>query len=173
MICNQTNFSNGSFVFLRLISGFSFGLLCMSLAIAKEPLDIRSHEAADPCTPEIDQVRVTVNGVGSGGILSVELYHDADNFLNKKGRTKRIRIPASEGQHTVCFDLEKQGTYAVAAYHDVDGNRKLNKKWNMMPKEPFGLSNNPEQNFGFPKFSDAAFNTDALGADITVDLQKP
>ena len=173
MTHNQTKSSNGPLVFLRLISGFTICLLFMSLAIAKEPLDIRSYEAADPCKPEIAQVRVTVNGVGSGGILSVELYHDADNFLNKKGRTKRIRIPASESQHTVCFDLEKQGTYAVAAYHDVDGNRKLNKKWNMMPKEPFGLSNNPEQHFGFPKFSDAAFITDALGANITVDLQKP
>ncbi len=173
MICNQTKFSNDPFVFLRLISGFAFGLLFMSLAIAEEPLDIRSYEAADPCKPEIAQVRVTVNGVGSGGILSVELYHDPDNFLNKKGRTKRIRIPASEGQHTVCFDLEKQGTYAVAAYHDVDGNRKLNKKWNMMPKEPFGLSNNPEQDFGFPEFSDSAFTTDTLGADISINLQKP
>jgi uncharacterized protein (DUF2141 family) len=173
MICNQKKLSYDSFVFLRLISGFAFSLLFMSLANAEESLDIRSYEAADPCKPEISQVRVTVNGVGSGGILSVELYHDPDNFLNKKGRTKRIRIPASEGQHTVCFNLEKQGTYAVAAYHDVDGNRKLNKKWNMMPKEPFGLSNNPEQDFGFPKFSDSAFRTDTLGADITINLQKP
>ncbi len=165
--------SYDSYSVLKLICSFMIGLLFISFANAEKPLDIRPYEAADLCAPDNPQVRVTVNGVGSGGILSVELYHDENNFLNKKGRTKRIRIPASEGQHTVCFDLEKQGTYAVAAYHDVDGNRKLNKKWNMMPKEPFGLSNNPEQHFGFPKFSDSAFTTDALGADITVDLQKP
>ncbi|SFK35109.1 hypothetical protein SAMN05216302_1004145 [Nitrosomonas aestuarii] len=156
-----------------LVHFFVLGLLSAPLAVAKEHLDIRPYEAADPCNPEIAQVRVTVNGVGSGGILSVELYHDPNNFLNKKGRTKRIRIPATEGQHTVCFNLEKQGTYAVASYHDIDGNRKLNKKWNMMPEEPFGLSNNPEQHFGFPKFNDSAFTTDELGADIIINLQGP
>lgn len=152
---------------------FIFNLVLAPFAVANKHLDIRPHEAPDPCNPDIAQVRVTINGVGSGGILSVELYHDPDNFLYKKGRTKRIRIPASEGQHKVCFNLEKLGTYAVAAYHDVNGNRKLNKKWNMMPEEPFGLSNNPEQRFGFPKFSESAFNTDEHGADITIDLQQP
>ncbi|GJL74065.1 DUF2141 domain-containing protein [Nitrosomonas sp.] len=156
-----------------LFNFFVLGLLLAPIAVAKEHLDIRPYEATDPCNPDIAQVRVTVNGAGSGGILSVELYHDPDNFLNKKGRTKRIRIPATEGQHKVCFNLEKQGTYAVASYHDIDGNRKLNKKWNMMPEEPFGLSNNPEQHFGFPKFSDSAFTTDELGADIIINLQKP
>lgn len=159
--------------FTHLFSVIFFSLLLTPLAIAKEQLDIRPYEAPDPCNADVAQVRVTVNGVGSGGILSVELYHDPDNFLFKKGRTKRIRIPASEGQHKVCFNLEKQGTYAVAAYHDVNGNRKLNKKWNMMPKEPFGLSNNPEQHLGFPKFSDSAFTTDEFGADISIDLQQP
>ena len=145
----------------------------LSAASAKEHLDIRPYEAPDTCDPEIAQVRVTVNGVSAGGILSVELYHDPDHFLYKKGRTKRIRIPESESQHTVCFTLEKQGTYAVATYHDKDGDRKLDKKWNMTPKEPFGLSNNPEPQFGFPKFSDSAFTTDELGADITIDLRQP
>ena len=157
-----------------LIGLFSLLILGAGTATAStEQLDIRPYEATDLCSPDIPQVRVTVSNVGDGGILSVELYHDPDNFLNKKGRTKRIRIPASEGRHTVCFNLEKQGTYAVAAYHDINGNRKLNKKWNMMPKEPFGLSNNPEPKFAFPKFSDSAFTTGELGADITIELRSP
>tara|TARA_R110002073_G_scaffold195786_1_gene354821 strand:- start:1049 stop:1570 length:522 start_codon:yes stop_codon:yes gene_type:complete len=151
---------------------FVAGLLVPVFANASKQLDIRSYEASDQCKADIAQVRVTVNNVGSGGILSVELYHDPDNFLNKKGRTRRIRIPAVGGQHMVCFNVEQQGTYAVAAYHDVDANRKLNKRWNLMPKEPFGLSNNPKLQFGFPKFNDSAFTTDGLGADITIHLQK-
>lgn len=156
-----------------LCSFLVLNLLFTSAAMAKENLDIRPYEAPDPCDCDTAQVRVTVNGVGSGGILSVELYHDPDNFLYKKGRTKRIRIPATKDQHKVCFNLAKHGTYAVATYHDIDANRKLNKKWNMMPEEPFGLSNNPEPSFGFPKFDDSAFTTDGHGADITIDLRKP
>lgn len=153
---------------------FIIGLLWPAFVNAAEQLDIRPYEAADPCTSDHAQLKVTVNGVETGGgILSVELYHDPDNFLNKKGRTRRIRIPATEGQHMVCFNLPQQGTYAIAAYHDIDGNRKLNKRWNMMPKEPFGLSNNPEQFFGFPKFSDSAFTIDHSDVNITINLQTP
>jgi len=158
---------------IKLFSLFILSATFSTSAVGIEKLDIRPYEATDLCNPDIPQVRVTVSGVGDGGILSVELYHDPNNFLNKKGRTKRIRIPASEGQHRVCFNLEKQGIYAVAAYHDINGNRKLNKKWNMMPEEPFGLSNNPESKFEFPKFSDAAFTTGELGADITIQLKRP
>ncbi len=152
---------------------FAANSLIFASESAPKQLDIRPHEAADTCKADIAQIRVTVNNVGFGGILSVELYHDPKNFLNKKGRTRRIRIPATETTHTVCFNLEKQGTYAVATYHDRDGNRKLNKRWNLMPKEPFGLSNNPELAFSFPKFSDSAFTTGELGSNITINLQEP
>ena len=157
----------------KLIYFSTLGLLVSAFAAASEQLDIRPYEAADQCEADIAQIRVTVNNVGSGGILSVELYDDPDNFLNKKGRKRRIRIPATGGQHRVCFNIKQQGTYAVAAYHDVDGNRKLKKRWNRMPKEPFGLSKNPRLKFGFPKFSNSAFTTDCLGADITINLQEP
>ncbi len=125
--------------------------------LASEKLDIRPYEAADECSTDIPQIRVTVNDVGSGGILTVGLYDNPKHFLKKKGLKRRIRVPATEEQHTICFNHEEQGTYAVAAYHDKDGNRKINRRWNLMPAEPFGLSNNPEQHFGFPEFSDSAF----------------
>ena len=160
---------------IRKLTASCFAILvifCQS-ANAAEDLDIRDYEAADSCNTEAMQVRVSVNNVGPGGILTVELYNDPKNFLNKKGRLRRIRVPASEGCQEVCFNIEEQGTYAVAAYHDVDGNRKLKKKWNMTPNEPFGLSNNPKMKFGFPKFEKSAFTTDKLGVDITIDLQEP
>lgn len=148
-------------------------LLVSTFSTASEPLDIRPYEAADQCDADIAQVRVSVNNVGSGGILSVELYNDPDNFLNKKGRLRRIRIPATAGSHKICFNIERQGTYAVAAYHDIDGDRDLGRRWNFMPKEPFGLSKNPKLKFGFPKFRNSAFTSDRLGADITIDLKRP
>ncbi|MDH5553557.1 MAG: DUF2141 domain-containing protein [Nitrosomonas sp.] len=150
-----------------------FGLLASTPALASEQLDIRPYEAADQCSADIPQIRVTINDVGSGGILSVGLYDNPKHFLKKEGRKRRIRVPATEGQHTICFNHEEPGTYAVAAYHDKDGNRKINRQWNLMPAEPFGLSNNPEQHFGFPKFSDSAFIADELGADLVINLQEP
>lgn len=140
---------------------------------AAQQLDIRPYEAGDECNPNISQVRVTVDGVGYGGILTVGLYDDPNHFLVKQGRKRRIRIPATDEQHTVCFNLDQHGTYAVAAYHDKDANRKLKRRWNLLPGEPFGLSNNPEPVLGFPKFSDSAFATEGLGTDIIIKLRQP
>ena len=157
----------------RLTAVCVFSLLAIMPALASEQLDIRPYEATDQCNTDIPQIRVTINDVGSGGILSVGLYDNPKHFLKKKGRKRRIRVPAIEGQNTICFNHEQPGTYAVAAYHDKDGNRKINRRWNLMPAEPFGLSNNPEQQFGFPEFSDSAFIADELGADIVINLQEP
>lgn len=150
----------------------ALALLIFSDAQA-EVFKIKPHEVPDACDGGKPQVRVTVNGVGSGGVLNVGLYDDPDNFLFKKGRKRTVRVPATKGQQTVCMNLHQQGTYAVAAYHDVDANRKLKLRWNMLPDEPFGLSNNPEQPDAFPKFSDSAFTTGSLGADIVINLKQP
>ncbi|MBS0423000.1 MAG: DUF2141 domain-containing protein [Proteobacteria bacterium] len=138
-----------------------------------ETLNIRPQEVPDACNARSAQVRVTVNNMKAGGVLNVELYDDPDNFLFKKGRKRKVRIPAADGQQKVCMNLEQPGTYAVAVYHDIDADRKLKKRWNLLPEEPFGLSNNPKQQNSFPKFSDSAFTTGKLGADIVINLQQP
>ncbi|MBA3755799.1 MAG: DUF2141 domain-containing protein [Nitrosomonas sp.] len=152
---------------------FTLGLLISSQIHASEASRIMPHEAPDACNAEVAQIRVTVSNVGSDGVLNVELYDDPDNFLFKKGRKRKVRIPAAEGEQKVCMNLDQPGTYAVAVYHDRDGNRKLKKHWNLLPREPFGLSNNPGNPDGFPNFSDSAFTTGSLGADIVIDLKRP
>lgn len=160
-----------SFVKPALI--FALGLLISTQAQATGSSSIKPLEAPDTCNANLAQIRVTVNNVGSGGVLNVELYNDPDNFLFKKGRKRKVRIPAAAGQQKVCMNLDQPGTYAVAVYHDKDGDRKLKKHWNLMPREPFGLSNNPENLTGFPSFSDSAFTTGKLGADIVINLREP
>lgn len=149
------------------------GLLIAIPHAEAESFKIKPHEVPDACNANLAQIRVTVNGVGAGGVLNVGLYDDPDNFLFKKGRKRTVRIPAAEGQQKICMNLDQPGTYAVAAYHDQDANRKLKLRWNMLPEEPFGLSNNPEQHVGFPKFSESAFTTGSLGADIVIELKQP
>lgn len=164
----------------RLVRKASFWTISVSLLVllsthsqGNGSFTIKPHEQPDVCNPNIPQIRVTVNGVGMGGVLNVELYDNPDYFLFKKGRLRKTRTPAIKGQQKVCMNLPQPGTYAVAVYQDMDGNRKLKKQWNQLPLEPFGLSNNPEQRFGFPKFSDSAFTTGRFGADITIDLKQP
>ncbi|MEL7540564.1 MAG: DUF2141 domain-containing protein [Pseudomonadota bacterium] len=144
-----------------------------SIAVAQSELDIRDYEAAAICVPGSGQVQVTVEGVMAGGILAVELYRPSKrDFLKKKSRIHRIRVAAEDGPQTVCFSTQPPGRYAVATYHDQNGNRDLDQKFNLRPKEPFGLSTNPKLRWGIPKFEEAAFDVPEEGTAITIQLVK-
>ena len=74
------------------------GFLLPTTGMSQKPL-IKPHEVPDQCNANTSQIRVTVNGVGSGGVLNVGLYNnDPDNFLFKKGRKRTVRIPATDEQ---------------------------------------------------------------------------
>jgi len=158
-------------MFYRLLS---LALIAASpAAFAQSELDIRDYEAASACVPGTGQVQVTVEGVTAKGILAVELYRPSKrDFLKKKSRIHRIRVAAEEGPQTVCFEPQPAGQYAVATYHDENANRDLDQKFNLMPKEPFGLSTNPKLKWGVPKFKDADFEMPAEGIAITIQLVK-
>jgi len=73
----------------------------------------------------------------------------------------------------VCLNVSKPGRYAIAGYHDLDGDRKLKKKWDFTPKEPYGLSNNPVyRSRRLPKFEEAAFTVGQRGADIEIFFKR-
>ena len=134
-------------------------------------LEIYDYEQADKCDSSKLQVRITVFNVTPVGILTLELYNDPNNFLDKQGRVRRVRVPAGQSPQTVCMNINHTGRYAVAGYHDIDANRKLKKSMIKVPKEPFALSNNPKfKALKFPRFSDSAFYVGPEGKNITLEL---
>ena len=148
-------------------------IAALPVAFAQSELDIRDYESAAACAPGTGQVQVTVEGVTAVGILAVELYRPSKrDFLKKKSRIHRIRVAAEDGPQSVCFEAQPPGRYAVATYHDKNANRDLDQKFNLRPKEPFGLSTNPKLRWGLPKFEEAAFDVPEEGTDITIRLVK-
>lgn len=133
-------------------------------------LRLYDRDKADACVPGALQIRATIHNVKPGGILKLELFGERD-FLKKKGKLRRIRVPAAEGPQLVCVNLPTPGEYAMVGYHDMDGDRRLKKAWNFKPKEPYGLSNNPDiKSLRLPKFSETGFTVPMEGADIDIHL---
>ncbi len=133
-------------------------------------LELYDKDKADTCVPGALQIRVNVHNVSTGGILKLELFGE-NNFLKKEGKLRRIRVPAQDGPQKVCINLPFPGEYAVVGYHDKDGDRRLKKAWNFKPKEPYGLSNNPEiKSLRLPKFSETGFEVPLEGVDIDLHL---
>jgi uncharacterized protein (DUF2141 family) len=133
-------------------------------------LELYDRDAADQCILGHHQIRVTVNNVTREGILKLELFGEKD-FMRSSGKLRRIRVPAEEGSMRVCIHVAEPGEYAVVGYHDKDGDRKLDKKWNFKPKEPYGLSNNPEiKSLRLPKWEETKFDVPSDGVDIVINL---
>jgi uncharacterized protein (DUF2141 family) len=115
---------------------------------------------------------VNLKGLKSDkGMVDVALYNDAEAYPTKPDRAvAKLRSPIANGAAVVEFKNLDPGTYAVAAYHDVNDNGKLDANFIGIPKEPTGASNDAKGRMGPPSFKDAQF---ALSTDksITISMQ--
>ena len=133
-------------------------------------LELYDKDKDDTCVPGALQIRVNVHNVSHGGILKLELFGE-NNFLKKEGKLRRIRVPAQNGPQRVCINLPFPGEFAIVGYHDKNGDRRLKKAWNFKPKEPYGLSNNPDiKSLRLPKFSETGFTVPMEGVEIDIHL---
>jgi uncharacterized protein (DUF2141 family) len=70
------------------------------------------------------------------------------------------RLNASKGDLEIVIHDLHAGKYAIASYHDENGNGKLDTNALGIPEEGYGFSNDARGTFGPPKFSEAAFDFD-------------
>lgn len=88
---------------------------------------------------------VSVEDVHPGtGSVRVALYSDAAGFRHEERAVQVLSTPAVSDVITVVFDRLKSGRYAIVAYHDANDNKKLDLLLGFLPKEGWGLSNNPK-----------------------------
>lgn len=121
---------------------------------------------------QADEARlvVTIKEIrDTAGNLRVSLYGDAESFRKEDRALKAVSLPAARGETRVTFDGLPPGRYAVMAYHDENGDGKLNLRLGMFPTEGYALSNNPRV-MGPPKFADSAFEIAAPEAEATLVL---
>ena len=91
---------------------------------------------------------------------------DKSRFLAGGGKLARARVPATAPVTRACFWL-KPGHYAVATYHDENGDRDFNRTLFTI-KEGFGFSNDAPTALGLPAFSAARFELPAAGRSMNI-----
>ena len=132
-----------------------------ALIVAGDTGHAADHELMATLTIELNGFE---NANGTARVMLV----DARQFLKSGGR--RQSAPVQDGRATVIFHQVPPGRYAIQAYHDKNGNRKLDTGLFGVPKEPYGFSNDARNPFGPPRFDDAKFmvSGEALTLTITV-----
>jgi uncharacterized protein (DUF2141 family) len=120
---------------------------------------------AFPALPaQAADLRLSLQSRGSGGSLAIAVYANAADFRASRNPVATRVVPASGGTTSVTLTGLAPGRYAVAAFHDADGNGELTLWPIGLPKEAYGFSRDARGRFGPPAFDAAAFDLPASGA---------
>jgi uncharacterized protein (DUF2141 family) len=130
-------------------------------------------ETVTDCADRANAIHVIVKNVRhTKGTITADLHGDnPKEFLKKRKRILRVRVPAKRGSVEMCLPAPHPGVFAIGLYHDVNGNRKFDKNFFGLPKEPYGVSNTPRPRLGPPRHKDAAFAVGPDGTRIEINLR--
>lgn len=116
---------------------------------------------ADESQKSSTELKVIINGVkGINGQMSIGLYNTENGWPKIGKEYKGIYLKVSGDTISYTFKDIPQGTYAIAIFHDVNMNKKLDKGLFGIPKEGYAFSNNVFGRFKPPKYKDASFLLD-------------
>jgi len=125
---------------------FSAGLI----ALARPAL---SDEAA-PAGIVMHAVALTTDA----GTVHCALFGSEKGFPTEpKYALAEVTATPRDRRATCTFPSAKPGLYAVALWHDVNNNGKVDTNFLGIPTEPVAASNNAKGSFGPPRFGSAAF----------------
>ncbi len=147
---------------MRGLSPIVFGIAAIAVAAIPAP-----PAAAAALTVVIDKLR---NGRGT---VHLALWNRAEGFTEADAALILREQPAAPGQ--VRFDLGeiKPGYYAIATFHDENGNGEFDQTWIGWPDEGLGFSNGAWISLGAPSFEEAAFEVGSKTQVVAVALRYP
>lgn len=129
-------------------------------------------QAAPACvgTPGDGKVKLEVaatNLRNASGEVAFTVYpDDSSRFLKGGAKLARARVKATAPTTRACFWLAP-GHYALATYHDENGDRKFNRTAFTI-KEGFGFSNDAPTTLGLPSFKATRFPVPANGGSTAI-----
>ncbi len=117
-----------------------------------------------PVAAQAAPLTVTLNGLEArGGTLYIGVQTE-DQFMKNEGIAgEKFDAPAS-GSLTVTFDVP-EGAYAVAGWHDFDGDGVFDLSESGMPQDGWSMINGGTHT-GLPVFAEASVTVPAGGASI-------
>jgi uncharacterized protein (DUF2141 family) len=117
---------------------------------------VTTTTTADGAPPEAT-LKVAVSQLHSDtGRVGCNLYRAAKGFPTEPAHALQIRWCSIDKRRSLCsFAPTPAGTYAVACFHDENGNGKFDTNFLGVPLEGNVVSNHAKGTFGPPSFDSA------------------
>jgi uncharacterized protein (DUF2141 family) len=105
------------------------------------------------------------------GSAAIELFNREKGFPKSADLAlKTSFVPITNKKAVAVFENLPGGEYAVAVFHDENGNKKMDTNFLGIPKEGIGASNNAKGHFGPPKYQDAKFTFNGTAQTIYINI---
>lgn len=111
-------------------------------------------------------ITVTIDNVTSNKGQVLLSLHTSETFMKGKG-IKSAASTITDGKVTLTFENVLPGDYAIMALHDKNDNKRMDFTDGGMPKEDYGMSNNPMA-FGPPQYDDAKFKVEDKDLELNI-----
>jgi len=131
-----------------------------SIAIAP---DVKA-ELKSTLTIELDGLKA------QKGDICFKLFSRSFGFPdNVKNAVMNRCVKVTEDSPKITLKDISSGSYALALFQDVNGDRKLNRDTTGIPTEGYGFSNNPKTRQDLTRYGDCVFLL--AGASRTIKIQ--
>ncbi|MDT0676229.1 DUF2141 domain-containing protein [Autumnicola musiva] len=115
---------------------------------------------------EKEKIIVTINNItGDEGEILFGMY--TENTFMKAEPEFRVLSKIKDGVATATFEKVPEGTYAIIALHDKNGNKRMDFDSSGMPMEDYGTSGN-SMSYGPPQWNDSKFAFDKGIREIVI-----
>ena len=104
------------------------------------------------------------------GMIWLALYDSEESlFVRDNSILKGIKVE-NIGKITVKMDNILFGTYALAIFHDVDNNGKLDQNVFGIPTEPYAFARKPKSKWRAPRYKELIFDFSEQDQSIRTKL---
>ena len=101
---------------------------------------------------------IRITGVASGNArLRIAVFNSEKSWPDDASAVYKTVLDAADPEHEWRIQNVPAGEYAIAVFHDKNGDGKLNRNFLGIPSEPYGFSNNARGSLGPARWNDAKF----------------
>lgn len=117
---------------------------------------------------------VNIRNLETGkGEVHIALYDLEAKFMVTEQRLAGLAVPVKSTESLqVSLGRFPLGDYAIAVFHDLNGNGELDKNTLGIPTEPYAFSNNPRAKWRAPTFREARFQLREPKQVVDIELKR-
>lgn len=128
--------------------------------------------AAAPVPRNLATLTVKVTGLRNhGGQLIFGVFSSADGFPNVQAKSVNWQVKDATADEVSFTATLPPGEYAASVLHDENRNGDMDRGVGGIPKEGYGVTNNPKPKLRAATFKEATFTLPPEGASLTISVQ--